>query len=128
MEKEVGRVIMKRHARSIAAALAFIALLVYVAVFERGRVPEKDELFGLEVAQATALEVAGDGVEFAIEKRGSKWYVVKPFAGLADTENAERRVQSIAHLKPTGTRSGVNLEDDAFGLTQPRLTATLTLA
>lgn len=119
---------MKSYVRAIAAALAFIALLVYVVIFERGRVPEKGELFGVEVADTTGLEVSGEDLEFSLEKRDGQWYVAKPFVGLANTDNAERRVQTIAHLKPTGTRSGVNLDDDAFGLTKPKLTATLSYA
>jgi len=95
---------MKVFLRSAAAALVFIAVLVYVFTAERGRVPEKEEIFGLDVADAISLEIVGGDSEVLLEKREGTWYVNKPFKGLANETSAEERVRAIAELKPVGKR------------------------
>ncbi len=116
---------MKVFVRSAAAALVFIALLVYVFTAERGRVPEKEEIFGVDIAQATSLQIVGGDTEVVLEKREGTWYVNKPFKGLANESSAEERVRAIAELKPVGKRKDADLESDDFGLKKPRVTATL---
>jgi len=116
---------MKVFLRSAAAALVFIALLVYVFTAERGRVPEKEEIFGLDVADAINLEIVGGDSEVLLEKREGTWYVNKPFKGLANETSAEERVRAIAELKPVGKRKDADLDSDDFGLNKPRVTAVL---
>ncbi len=125
MAKEVGWQTMKALIRSIAAAVVFAILLFYVFAFERGRVPEKDEIFGLNVEQTSRLQVTGPGMDLLIEKHDDTWYVKKPFKGLADQDEAETRIKAITELKPSGTRSDLDLDDEKFGLKEPRLTAVL---
>ena len=116
---------MKVFLRSAAAALVFVALLVYVFTAERGRVAEKEEIFGLNVEDATSLQIVGGDKELVLEKREGTWYVSKPYTGLANESNAEERIRAIAELKPVGTREDADLESDDFGLKEPRVTATL---
>ena len=116
---------MKVFLRSAAAALVFVALLVYVFTAERGRVAEKEEIFGVNVEDATSLQVVGGDKELVLEKREGTWYVSKPYTGLANESNAEERIRAIAELKPVGTREDADLESDDFGLKEPRVTATL---
>ncbi len=116
---------MKGFMRSTAAALVFVALLVYVFTAERGRVPHEDELFGLNVEQASRLQVTAPNLDLLIEKRDDTWHVEKPFKGLADQDEAEKRIKAITELKPSGTRSDLDLDDEKFGLKEPRLTAVL---
>lgn len=109
-----------------AAGLAFVALLAWVLTQERGRVPEQDEVFKLDAALATKLEVKRkDEKDTVIQKRDDDWYLLKPIAGLADTDEVERMVKAVAELKPTGTRKGLDLNSDDFALKKPDLTATL---
>jgi len=119
---------MKAFIRSIAAAIVFIALLVYVFAHERGRVPDQKEVFGLNVTEVAKLEITGSGSDMVLESRDGDWHVAKPFKGLANSDEAERRVKALTELKPSGTRSGVDLDDEKFGLKEPRLTAVLHLA
>ncbi len=115
----------KGYARTIAAGLAFVALLAYIFIAgEYGRVADKDELFGLNVEDATRLTVEGDTAKFSLVRRGEDWFIERPFEGLANTDEAERRVKTIAELKPVGSRD-VDLQDEQFGLQTPRLTAVL---
>jgi hypothetical protein len=116
---------MKVFLRSAAAALVFIAVLVYVFTAERGRVPEKEEIFGLDVADAISLEIVGGDSEVLLEKREGTWYVNKPFKGLANETSAEERVRAIAELKPVGKRKDADLDSEDFGLKTPRVTAVL---
>jgi len=117
---------MKAFVRSIAAALVFAALLIYVFTAERGRVPDKDEVFGLNVEQTTSLQVTAADLDLQLQKRDDTWYVEKPFKGLADQDEAENCVKAVAELKPAGTRSGIDLDDEKFGLKDPRVTAVLS--
>lgn len=116
---------MKTLMRTIAAAIVFAALLIYAFSFERGRVPHEDEVFGLDIAQATRLQVTTKTAEIEIVKKDDEWYATKPFTGLVNQEDAEKRLRAIAELKPTGTRSGVDLKSDQFELKDPLATATL---
>lgn len=117
---------MKAYVKTIAAALIFIALAVYIFTSERGRVPEKEEVFGLQTQAAQKLDIQRpDEDPIVIERRGDRWYVAAPYEGLADQEEAETRVEAITRLKPKGTRSGVDLNSEEFGLTEPLLSATL---
>lgn len=110
-----------------AAGLVFVALLAWVLTQERGRVPEEDEAFGLDVAQVTKLQVSRkDKPGIIVEKRGDDWYLAKPITGLADTDEVERMVKAVAELKPRGSRDHVDLTSEDFALAKPDLTATLT--
>ncbi|MFP3904268.1 MAG: hypothetical protein ACLFWB_08525, partial [Armatimonadota bacterium] len=80
---------MRAYVRTIAAALIFIALAVYIFTSERGRVPEKEELFGLQTRVAQKLEVQRPGEEqVVLERRDDRWYVMAPYQGLADQDTA----------------------------------------
>ncbi len=111
---------------TVASGLVFVALLAWVITQERGRVPQEGEAFGLSVDQATKLEVKQkDKDELVVEKSGDDWRLVKPIEGLADTDEVERMVKAIAELKPSGSRTGQNLDSKDFGLKNPELTAKL---
>ncbi len=102
---------------TVASGLVFVALLAWVITQERGRVPQEGEAFGLSVDQATKLEVKQkDKDELVVEKSGDDWRLVKPIEGLADTDEVERMVKAIAELKPSGSRTGQNLDSKDFGL------------
>lgn len=117
---------MKPYVRTIAAALVFVALAVYIFTSERGRVPDKKEVFGLRTEVAGSLKIERpDKRPVVLQKEGDSWYIQKPFSGLADHDKAVSRIEAITQLKPKGTREGVDLEKAQFGLTKPSLTATL---
>lgn len=118
-----------RWRNTIAAGLLFVALLAWVMTNERRRVPEKEEVFGIDAAEVTALTIQRKGEEpITLEKRGEDWFITQPFTGLAANEEVERLVKAIAELVPRGTRAGVNLQSPDFGLTDAELVATLTYA
>ena len=106
-----------RWRNTIAAGLLFVALLAWVMTNERRRVPEKEEVFGIDAAEVTALTIQRKGEEpITLEKRGEDWFITQPFTGLAANEEVERLVKAIAELVPRGTRAGVNLQSPDFGL------------
>lgn len=118
-----------RWRATIAAGLVFIALLAWVLTQEKGRVPEEDEVFGIDVETVTAMRVEREGEEpLAVERRGDSWHIVEPFTGLANTDEVERIIKAVAELTPKTSREGADLSSDDFGLADPYVRATLTCA
>lgn len=118
-----------RWRNTIAAGLVFVALLAWVITNERHRVPEKEEVFGIDAAQVTALSIQRKGEEpITLERRGEDWFLTQPFTGLASNDEAGRLVKEIAELVPRSTREGIDLQSEDFGLTDAELVATLTYA
>lgn len=117
---------MKAYVRSIAAGLVFVALLAYIFIAkDYGRVPDKEELFGLNVQDVTRLSVETVDFNVSIVRQGEDWFIEKPFRGLAGKEEAERRIKAVAELKPLSTYKDQDIEDERFGLQKPRVTAVL---
>jgi len=118
---------MKNFKRLIAAAAVLVVLLAWVLVKDRGRVAEKEEVFKLKTEQISALQVKTDTLSLLLRKEGDQWVLAEPVKGWADKDAAERAVNAMARLKPTGSRAkDVNLDDDKWGLKKPKLTATIT--
>lgn len=116
---------MKSYSRAIIAGVAFLALLGWALTKERGRVVDKDEVFGVDITFATSLEVETEDGRLVLQRDGEQWTITEPINGWAENEAAERLVKAVAELKPTGQRDNVDLKDEQFGLTEPVLTATL---
>lgn len=122
---------MKRSAytRLIIVAALLVGLLVYIKLFETGRKPQEGEAFrGLDAKAATALQIKSDTSTLTLQKQGEQWLITEPVKGWADKDATERMLKAVAELKPSGNRSGkeVNLADPKFGLDKPKLVATLT--
>lgn len=114
-----------RYRYTLGAALLFVALLVWVLARERGRVPEKGEVFKLDVRQVTRLEVTPQGGEpMVLEKRGDQWWIASPFEGWADKDEAERMARTLCELKPDA-RPDEDPDKPEYGLDKPVLTARL---
>ena len=110
-----------RYRYTIAAALIFVALLAWVLTQERGRVPEKGEVFKLDVKQVTRLEIhPKDGKPITLEKRGKQWWITSPFEAWADKDEVERMVRTICELKPDH-RPDEDPNKKEFGLNEPEL-------
>ncbi len=115
-----------RWRSTIAAGLVFVALLAWVLSKEKGRVPEEDEVFGLDIAQVNSLHVQREGEDpILLEKRDDDWFVVEPFASLASNDEVERMVKAIAELKPRSSREGLDLDSEDFGLADAPLVASV---
>jgi hypothetical protein len=117
---------MKRHGRLIIAAVVCLGLLTWVLTQERGRAPQRGEAFGLDAKQATALQIKGEAQQLTLQKQDDQWMLTEPVKAWADKDAVERMLKSVAELKPSGSRKGLNINDPKFGLDKPRLTATLT--
>lgn len=119
---------MKKYGRVVIAGGILVLLLGWVLTNERGRVPAKEEVFKLDTAQATGLQVKTDDLNLALTKEGDQWVLTEPVRGWADKVAVERAVNAIAQLKPTGSRAAkdVKLDDAKWGLQKPKLSATLT--
>ncbi|MHB8993783.1 MAG: DUF4340 domain-containing protein [Armatimonadota bacterium] len=117
---------MKRHGRLLIAAVVCFGLLGWVLTQERGRAPQRGEAFGLDAKQATALQVKGEAQQLTLQKQDDQWMLTEPVKAWADKDAVERMLKSVAELKPSGSREGLNINDPKFGLDKPRLTATLT--
>ncbi len=114
-----------RYRYTLGAALLFAALLVWVLAKERGRVPEKGEVFGLDVAQVTRLEVVPkEGMPLTVEKRGDQWWITAPFQGWASKDEVERVLRTLCELKPD-RRPDEDPSKPEYGLAQPVLTARM---
>lgn len=122
-EEGVGK--MKRHSRLIVTGIIFVLLLGWVMTQERGRKVEKGEAFGIDAKTATKLQVKSLTTSLTLEKAGDQWWITDPVRGWADKEAAERMINALAQLKPTGSRNE-NPADAKYGLDKPTLTATLT--
>ncbi len=110
-----------RYRYTIAAALIFVALLAWVLTQERGRVPEKGEVFKLDVKRVTRLEIhPKDGKVITLEKRGDQWWITSPFEGWADKDEVERMARTICELKPDH-RPDEDPNKKEFGLQQPEM-------
>ncbi|MEN6549718.1 MAG: DUF4340 domain-containing protein [Armatimonadia bacterium] len=116
---------MKRHSRLIVTGLIFVVLLGWVLTQERGRKVEKGEAFGIDAKTATKLQVKSLTTSLTLEKAGDQWWITEPVRGWADKDAAERMINAMAQLKPTGSRKE-NPADPKYGLDKPGLTATLT--
>ena len=124
---------------TLATGLVFIALLAFVWVESRNRVAEEGEVFrhgvlgldlyGIDVEQVTSLRIERAGQEVVVlTKRDDGWFITEPFEGMANAEEVRRMVETIAQLRPSATREGVDLDSEQFGLAEPDLVATLTYA
>lgn len=111
--------------RLLVAAAVFIVLLGWILAKERGRAPEKGEIFKLKTEQANALTVKTLDKTTTLRKQGDQWTLEEPIRGWADKDAAERMINAIARLNVKG-KQGVNLDEDKWGLKKPSLTATLT--
>jgi len=99
----------------IVAALIFAGLLVWVLAKDRGRVPEKGEVLKLKTEQCSALQVKTDTQSLSLLKQGDQWMLQEPVKGWADKDAAEKAINALARLKPTGSRKGQNLNDAKVG-------------
>ncbi|MEA3404040.1 MAG: DUF4340 domain-containing protein [Armatimonadota bacterium] len=116
-----------RWRSTIAAGLVFVALLAWVMTQERGRVPEEKEVFGLDIKDVTSLRVERkDEKPIVIERRDDRWFITSPIQALADTDDAKRMIKAVAELKEQSSRTGLNLDDEQYGLKDPPLVAVLT--
>ncbi len=116
-----------RWRSTIAAALVFAALLAWVLTQERRRVPEEEEVFGLDAAVAQSLRIErADEPTIVLEKQDNGWVITEPFQGLADPDEADRLIKAVVELKPLSSREDVDLSSEDFGLAEAPLTATLT--
>lgn len=114
-----------RYRYTIAAALIFVALLVWVLARERGRVPEKGEVFGLDVKRVTRLEIRPkDGQALTLEKDGDQWWIKAPFQGWADKDEVERIARTICELKPD-RRPEEDPNKKEYGLKEPEIVAKM---
>lgn len=120
---------MKRYGRALVAGIICLLLLGWVLTQERGRAPQQGEAFGLDVRQATGLQVKTTSQQLTLSKVGDQWTLVEPEKGWADKDAVEKMLKAVAELKPSGSRSAkeVNINDPKFGLAKPTLTATLTV-
>ncbi len=116
---------MQRYRYTIGALIIFIALLAWVLAQERGRVPEKGEVFGLQVSQISELEVEQGNQKIALHRHGDNWHLTKPTVGLADTDAVERMVKAVAQLKPE-VRPDADLTNPDYGLTEPVMVVKFT--
>jgi len=89
----------RRHGRVIFAGGILILLLIWVLTQERGRVPEKGEIFGLRTEQVNALQVKTESQTVTLRKEGEQWKLEEPVKGWADKDAVERAVNAIARLK-----------------------------
>lgn len=116
---------MQRYRYTIAALLVFAVLLAWVLTQERGRVPEKGEVFRLQISEIDRLEVEQDDKKIALEKRGEDWYLVEPVQGLADKDTVEPMVKAVAELK-TDVREDADLTAPEYGLQAPVMMVVFT--
>ncbi len=114
---------MKRYQSTLAALLIFVILLAWVLTQERGRVPEKGEIFRLPPEQICKLEISHGDEQIVLQREGKKWYLTKPVRGLADNEKVDSMLQSLVQSKP-GKREGIDLTSPDYGLDKPILTVT----
>ncbi len=114
---------MKRYQFTLAALLIFAILLAWVLTQERGRVPEKGEIFRLPPEQISKLEISHDDQQLVLERDGKQWYLTKPTRGLADNEKVSSMLKSLVQVKP-GKREGFDLTNPDYGLDRPVLTVT----
>lgn len=116
-----------RWRSTIAAALLFAALLAWVLTQEKRRVPEKEEVFGIDAALAQSLRIdRADEPTIVLEKQDDGWVITEPFQGLADPDEVDRLIKAVVELKPMSSREDVDLDSEDFGLADAPLTATLT--
>jgi len=114
---------MKRYQFTLAALLIFAILLAWVLTQERGRVPEKGEIFRLPPEQITKLEISHDDEQLVLEREGKQWYLTKPVRSLADNDKISSMLKSLVQVKP-GKRENVDLTNPDYGLDHPVLTVT----
>ncbi len=114
---------MKRYQFTLAALLIFAILLAWVLTQERGRAPEKGEIFRLPPEQITKLEISHDDEQLVLEREGKQWYLTKPVRSLADNDKISSMLKSLVQVKP-GKREGVDLTNPDYGLDRPVLTVT----
>jgi len=114
-----------RYRYTIGAALIFVGLLAWVLVRERGRVPEKGEIFGLDVKRVTRLEIhPKNGPAVTLEKKGNQWWIMAPFKGWADKDEVERIARTICELKPD-RRPEEDPNKKEYGLNEPEIVAKM---
>jgi hypothetical protein len=122
----------KQLQTTLLLGVLFAALLTWVVFTQRGRVPEKQEAFGLQVRDITKLQVVfgkeqgakqKPGTTLTLEKSGKDWYITEPIQGLADPQTVEQMLKEFAELK-VGRRPDQNPDDPKFGAADPVLTVT----
>ncbi len=141
---------MKRYAATLVALLLFAGLLTYSLVRERGRVAEKEEVFSTEIRSdkdVAKIEVIKYDVpptapgakpapaakhaevrHISAEKHGDEWWVVQPFSGVMDPDNAKTMVKAVVELKPSVRKDkDINLNAPEFGLANPKFLVTVAL-
>ncbi len=111
-----------------AASLVFAGLLAWVLTQEKGRVPETDEVFGIDIKTITAMRIERKDEEpLVLQRRGEDdWRITEPFEGMADVEDVERMLKAVAELKPKSFRDVVDPAAEQFGLDKPDLVAIVT--
>jgi len=114
---------MKRYRFTLAALLVFAALLAWVMTQERGRMPEKGEVFRLSAPQISKLEVTHDGDKLVLERRDQRWQLTEPVSGLADPSVVEGMLDALLRLKPS-KREDADITDAEYGLQTPVLVVT----
>ncbi len=121
---------MKQYRATIAIGVIFAGLLIWVLATQRGRVPEKEELFGLQFEQITKLQVTqgkeeGEeeeaGSVLTLEKQGDEWYLSEPIKGLADPSTVDSMVKAFAQLEASH-RPDTDTTKEEYGLKEPVLT------
>jgi hypothetical protein len=114
-----------RYRYTLAAGLVFLALFAWVLTHERGRVPEKGEVFGLDVKDVTRLEIhPRDGTPVTLEKRGEQWWLTAPFEAWASKDEVERLARDLCELKPD-RRPKEDPHKAEWGLDNPELTVKM---
>ena len=116
---------MQRYRYTIAALFIFAVLLAWVLTAERGRVPEKGEVFAVQTSQVSKLEVERADKKIALEKRGEDWYLTAPILGLANKQTVENMVRAVAQLK-SEAREDADVTNPDYGLQQPVMTVVFT--
>ena len=85
---------MRKFGRVIIAGAVLVLLLGWVLLKDRGRVADKDEVFGLKIEQCAALQVKTPTLNLALRKEGDQWVLAEPVKGWADKDAAERAVKA----------------------------------
>ncbi|MCS7192344.1 MAG: DUF4340 domain-containing protein [Armatimonadetes bacterium] len=105
-------------------AIAFLVLLVYVLLRERGEVVEGKVVLNLKPDDIVKVEVRRqqEPKEFVLERKGKSWWLSKPVQAPADKNTVETLLNRFKNLK-----AEVELEakKPEYGLANPPVTLTV---
>ncbi len=114
----------------LVLAVLFGALLAYVLLFERGKVPEKRQIFRLPTFEITKIELSGKDGTVVLEKKDKHtWRITQPIQALADSGEVEALLKSVVDLVASQQLGKVDelkdLTDDVTGFSKPYFTLKL---